>query len=772
MKQHVMETLAKGTLSMALVTGYSISTFAQTGPTGSPLVLEEIVVSAQKREQLLQEVPVSITVFDARTIERAGINDFADYAIKTPNVGFQQRGNRADVKFGIRGVTNIGGQANAVGVYVDEFNVVPNVLTTGTSRTADTSLLDVERIEVLRGPQGTFFGRNTMGGAISITTQKPELNETFGKVTVEAGEHESYLLRVTGNTPLTDTLALRGAAYYDENDGFLDNEGPSDASNSEENYGNRLALRFEPNERLIADLTGSYSKMEQDYPAMVPTGVLGAIPQQVVDEGGFLFPLFDLPVWPIETVPFFPDNYDKTATDLSRKMANETTIITANVDYEFDAFTLTSVTGYINNEFSQAGEGDASIYPSFTVSRDSEMKSWSEELRLASNSSDSVRWMLGVIYSDDKTDETDVSTHLASDPYLPIWDILGILEFGLPGSLGDIIANGPSGVSVGDFEDVDRGSKTESFATFGDISWDITEQWVVAAGLRYTDDEVDYYELTRPTITIPESDITDDQTYDDWSPRFNASWLPGDYVTVYSTISKGYKVGGFNASQDLVELTFKPEEGWNYELGVKSRLWEDRVQLNVAAFYFDWQDLQVRGQDVRTQRQIVVNADSAYTQGFEVELKTLLTEGLTLVMGYGYLKAEFDEFPNAIDTNGDLFDASSNKLPLAPENTFTAGLEYQFPILQGDGYARVDYSFVDDQYGSVDNTSSRAIDSYDLWNLRVGCDTEHWGVQIFVENLADEEYSSAIENLETYYTGFQRAVGTPRWAGIRADIKF
>ncbi len=761
--------LGKSTLALALVTACNPNVLAQQA-TG--LMLEEVVVTAQKREQSLQDVPVSITAFTAGAIDRAGITDFSDYAVKTPNLGFQQRGNRADVKFGIRGVTNIGGQANSVGIYVDEVNVVPNVLTTGTSRTADTSLLDVERIEVLRGPQGTFFGRNTMGGAINITTRKPDLTEGFGKVTVEAGEYESYLGRVSGNLPVTDTMAIRGAAYYDENDGFLDNKGPSDQSNSEENYGARGALRFEPNARLVADLTASYSKMKQDYPTMVPTGILGAIPQQVVDEGEFLFDIFNLPTWPLETVDFFPQNYDTTATDLSRNMNNETTIVTANIEYDFDAVTLTSITGYLKNEYSQAGEGDASSAPSFTVSRDSEMKSWSQELRLASNSSEPLRWMLGVIYSDDKTDETDVSTHLATDPYLAIWDILGILEFGLPGDVFDIISNGPSGVSLGNFEDVDRGSKTKSFATFGDISWDIRDNWVLAAGLRYTYDEVDYFELTRPTVTIPVANITDDENYDDWSPRFNASWLPNEDLTVYGTISKGYKVGGFNASQDLVELTFKPEEGWNYELGLKTNFWNQRVQFNAAVFYFDWSDLQVRGQDVRTQRQIVVNAESAYTQGFELEMKALLTESLTLDMGYGYLEAEFDEFPNAIDTDGNLFDASSNKLPLAPENTFTAGLEYERPIMSGNGYARVDYSFVDEQFGSVDNSPSRAMDSYQLWNVRIGYDDDRWGVQAFVENLADEEYSSAIENLETYYTGFQRTVGRPRWAGVQVDYKF
>ncbi|MEQ9395714.1 TonB-dependent receptor [Haliea sp.] len=756
-------------LALLAAGGFTQTAYAQL--TAGPM-LEEVLVTAQKREQSLQNVPVSVTAFSAETIERAGIRDFEDYAMKTPNVGFQQRGSRSDTKFGIRGVTNIGGQANAVGVYVDEVNVVPSVLSTGTSRTADTQLLDIERIEVLRGPQGTFFGRNTMGGAINITTVKPDPSGFDASVVAEVGEWDHLLGRAMVNVPLGDSVALRATVYYDENDGFITNRGPSGASNSEQNQGGRLALSWNPSQRLALDLSASWSRLEQDYPAMVPSGNLGSIPTQVVTDGGFLFDVFDVPVWPLGDVPFFPANHDHTATDMDRAESSDTAIYTARLVYDFDRFTLTSVTGYIDNEFSQAGEGDASVAPAFFVSRDSELDAFSQELRLSGDWNGDTTWMVGAIYARDETVETDLSTHLATDPYLALWDILGVLEFGLPGDIGDIITNGPSGVTVGNFEDVDRGADTTSYAAFGDMSWRISEHWEVAVGLRYTQDEVDYFEVTRPAITIPVSDISTSRDFDDWSPRLNVSWFPTEQVTIYGTVSKGYKVGGFNASQDLVKLTFEPEEGWNYELGLKSRFWNERVQLNAAAFYFDWSDLQVRGQDVRTQRQVVVNADSAYTQGGELELSALLTASLSLNLAYGYLDAEFDRFPNAIDTNGNLFDGSGLRIPLAPENTFSAALQYEFLLGSWDGFLRVDYSFIDDQFASADNSPERLIESYELWNLRAGIDNGHFGIQAFVENLADEEYSSGVENLETFYTGMQRSVGKPRWAGVRLEYNF
>ena len=740
---------------------------AQTG-----LVLEVVRVTAQKREQSLQEVPVSVTAFTADVIDRARIDNFTDYAVKTPNVGFQQQGSNADTRFSIRGVTNVGGQASSVGVYVDEVNVTPNVVLTGASRTSDISLLDIERIEVLRGPQGTFFGRNTMGGAINITTVKPDTGESYGEVTLEAGEDDYFRVRGSGNVAISDTLALRGAAYYDEEDGFIDNKGPAGAGNAQENEGARLALRWLPNNDITADFTASYSNMEQDHQAAVPTGMLGEIPSQVVSDGGFLFPIFGLELWPLQDVAFFPDNYTDIATDMKRQQENETLTFTANVEVDLGAVTLTSVTGYIDNEFSLGGDGDASVVPAFFVGRDSDMSAFSQEFRLSSNGEGEFNWMIGAIYSDDEVNSTDISTHLASDPYLALWDVLGILEFGLPGDIGDIIANGPTGISVGNFEDVDRGSETTSYAVFTDVTWNFADSWSLGAGLRYTYDEVDYYEVTRPTLTIPVADIRADKDFDDISPRLNLSWLPSDELTVYASVSKGYKVGGFNPNQDLVDLFFEEETGWNYELGLKTALWDNRVQINSAIFYFDWDDLQSRGQDVRTQRQVVVNAESASTQGLELEMTALLCEGLTLGLGYGYLDAEFDTFREAVDTNGNVFDASGNTIPLAPEHSFNASLDYSLALGEGEAYARVDYSYLDNQFTSVDNTPAREIDSYDLWNARIGYDAEHWGAQAFVENLLDEEYSSGTENLETFYTGMQRTVGRGRWAGVRLNVRF
>jgi iron complex outermembrane recepter protein len=227
--------------------------------------LEEIIVTAQKREQSALEVPITITAFSAEAIERAGIESFEDYATLTPNIGFTQQGSRAYTKVAIRGVTNIGGKANSVGIYVDEFNIAPNILVNGYSRTADTSLFDVERIEILRGPQGTYFGRNTMGGAISITTRKPEPGVSAGSVSAEVNDRGGYLGRGTVDVPVGEDAALGLTAFYREVAGYLDNKGPSNRIDDGDELGARAALRWTPGEAITVDLSYSHTEETQDF---------------------------------------------------------------------------------------------------------------------------------------------------------------------------------------------------------------------------------------------------------------------------------------------------------------------------------------------------------------------------------------------------------------------------------------------------------------------------------------------------------------------------
>ncbi len=760
------------------------------------IVIEEIRVTAQKREQSLQEVPIAITAFDAATIERAGIREFNDYANMTPNVGFSNRGNRASTRIGIRGITNIGGKANSVGIYLDEFNIAPNILVTGHSRTADTSLFDVERIEVLRGPQGTFFGRNTMAGAISITSQKPDLSERSGTLKLEADDWDGYMGRLSFNQPLSDSAALLVSGYYREVGGFLNNVGPSRATNDGEEKGLRAALRVEPSDEMTIDFSLSRSDMSQNMQALVPTGELGEIPTQLVDVVTFWEFLFQpiptppidttqFPEWPIPVtnVPFYPNNYDTVATDVANASSSETDTAILNISYDFgNNLSLTSVTGWTQNDFDVDGDGDMSIYPAFTVSRVSESSAWSQELRLGSYDNEKFDWMVGVIYSEDEITETDLSRHLDTDPYLDAWGATlfalaaqgGLVDFGDPQIQGALAAGliptlfGPQ--TVGNFEDVDRANTTQSFAVFSDLTWHLTENFDLSLGLRWTDDTVDFTEVTRPTVTLPVGSDRQKSMYNDFSPRITAKYYANDMTNFYGTISKGYKVGGVNSdvttNLPAVEKFFGEETGYNYEIGVKTEFLDRRLRVNAAAFFFDWQDLQVRGQDVLSQRQFVQNAADAESKGFEVELTAAITSNATFGIAWGNLDSTFGRFENAVDTNGNVFDATGNSIPFSPENTLSAYVDVDIPLdASFDGYFRIDYSNIDDQYADARNSDLRRIPGYELVNLRAGLAGDRWDASIWARNAFDEEYILGHTLLETFISGAQRVVGAPRQIG-------
>lgn len=767
--------------------------------------IPRIIVTAQKREQTAQEVPISITSFGELELERSGIDEFVDYASRSPNVGFSQQGNRAFTKIGVRGVTNVGGRANAIGIYLDEFNIAPNILVNGFSRTFDTPLYDIERIEVLRGPQGTYFGRNTLGGAINITTVKPDPVERFGNLRGEFDEHGTWLGRLSANLPLTRDSAVRLTGYYRDIGDWITNLSDG-GTNDGRDRGIRAAYRFAGINTTV-DLSVSHTEQRQNQLELVPTGVLAPIPQQligVVENFDQLFAVFGAPIidtnqfphWPLPATraPFWPDNFDTIDNDTPRRSDNDTSMVIANIDHEFtNGLQLTSVTGYLDNEFSQSGDGDASPFPAFRVDRDSDSEGWSQELRLSSFGSGRLDWTIGSIYAEDEITETDLSVHLSSDPYLNAW---GALLFALGVDSGQVdltdpqiqfaLANGLipeifGPLSVGNFEDVDRGIDTDSFAVFGDLTYALTGSIDASFGLRWTEDDVTFSEITRPTLTIPVgSDITS-ESFSNLSPRVALNWRITDAVSSYAKASRGYKVGGVNSDVTLtddgaVEKVYDEETAWSYEAGFKGQFLDDRLRVNAAIFYIDWEDIQVRGQDVLTQRQFVQNATSATSKGGELELRARVTPDLTWDLGYGYNDATFDSFPNAIPIDqigAGTVDASGNQVPFAPENTLNSGIEYRFPAFAGiNGWFRFDYRYVDSQQTEATNDPRRVLPEFDLFNIRVGFEHERFDFSLYVNNLFDEEYVLGNQNLETYYSGLQLAVGQPRTFGGVVNFNF
>lgn len=743
----------------------------------------EILVTAQKREQSLLDVPIAISVLSAEAIERQRINSFADIAVRVPNVAFSNLGDRSQTRISIRGVGPIttGGTANLVGVFIDEFNIAPNIST----RTSDPGLFDAERIEVLKGPQGTFFGRNVVGGAVSITTIKPDPERLGGRASLTYASWNSWDLRGAINLPLGDRAAVRVNGSWDRSDGWLRNSGPFGKGNESENLGGRAALRFLPSERLTIDLQGSFTEQRSELPSFVPTS-FGSVSLGLLN--GFRGLVPGTPAFPIQPDGAFPRNPDTMRTDIGLPSRNRTAILIGRIEAELtDAVTLTNVTGWIDNRYRSEGEGDFTANPSFTVRRDEDLDAVSSETRLA-GSHGRLDWVAGILVARDSNRIYQNSIHLASDPFLTVYDIafsvlggpvcppaITGLPVPIPGPCPGF-ARFRLGIdtSAGFFENVEFRARTKSLALFGNLALRLTDTLSVEAGARWSKDRLrgarDEFPLMvglAPRPSVPEQSIS----FEDVSPRFAMVWRPAPSWSVYAVASRGFRTGGFNLSPG--DPPFDKETLWNYEGGLRFQAPDGSFRGSVTAFRMDWKNTQVRAQDPITQRQVILNASGSTHEGLELELAFAPLRIVEVGAAYGYLKARFGEFANARDLDGNPLDATGFPVPRAPEHSISAFGQFGVPL--GNEmllFGRAEYQFRDSFKEDVSLNNRRLNPSYSLVNLRAGIEAGRWSLTGFVENLGNTVYRYGTSNLETFLSGAQASIGPRRRIGVTAATRF
>ncbi|MEM8988595.1 MAG: TonB-dependent receptor, partial [Pseudomonadota bacterium] len=743
---------------------YSAPIFAQEQETGAT---ETIIVTAQKREQSLQDVPIAVTVFDEQAIEIQRIDELQDYVLKTPNVGFIETGNRSRARLGIRGITNLGGDTNTTGIYIDEFNVAPS----SSTRTFDVNLFDVERIEVLRGPQGTFFGRNTLGGALNITTKKPSADSFSGNITGEYGTFDHRMVKSSINAPLSDKAALRASAYYQADDGYIDNVGPSGRGNDHEDVGARLAIRVTPTDNWTIDASGSYVKYKQGANNTVPNGRFLVIQLEgyvdlinaAVDSGAA-----SLPRLPVDEVGFLPQNEDTISTNTDVNSENETFILTLRNIFDIGEHSLTSVTGYIETDYFELFDGDQSSFNLIESSLTSELKSFSQEIRLDGPIAQGL-YTLGFLYADDEISSESLQVIMNDGVYFPLFAAASISE-------GVFTRSAPK-------------NSTRTLAAFGQIEWPLTEKLTVGVGGRYTNDKIENFNIafgqTSGTVSLPAAE----ETFTDFSTSLVVTYEATDDATVYGSIKRAYKPGGVRVIS-LGEFKFDEEEAWTYELGLKVNALNGRLKTNSAIFYTDWTNLQVSARDPNAIASAILNAAEAENYGFEFEATAFVTDNFTVDLGFGYLEAELGSFPNALSEAGDLFDASGNRIPFSPKYSLSVGAQYDMKLgADKDAYIRAEYTYKDDQFGDVENTArgtnifsgtsgdyevtSRAVPSFGIVNLRAGVDfNDSVAVSISAENLLDEFYITGSRASSINLGGNLDAIGQPRTVVGRVSVDF
>ncbi len=800
-----MRNKATSLFKLSLISAAIINTIPVYAQSGA--VLEEVIVTAQRREQNLQEVPVSVTAFTGATLDQRNIKSATEYLSLTPGVSFTEDGQTGSRGLGIaiRGINNlVSGEnafVNSIGIYLDEFSVasVPN-------QVANPNLADMERVEVLRGPQGTYFGRNALGGALNITSRKPS-DEFEGKIVIGAETYDDAgdMYNVTGvlNVPVSEDFKLRGVLYYEDSDGFVENacgkgasaascpaaaengftpNGAKDSGHETVNFRLHAAWDVSEDTSVLASL--HVTDEEQGTDENVPSGV------QDLDS----LDSFSLSTALDPGVGFYPNNRNTLSHDIDEFTDNKSVVGVLNITHALnETTTIKSITGFIDAELDRRFDNDLAGGAD-TLVRDNAYEgfSWSTELRIEFDKDDYL-FVAGILYAEDEQ-EQDNKVGISSNATATVGGVGWLPPF--PTGLGLALNS--------------KQFEVESLAIFADYTWHVSDKLDLIVGARYTQDDVTNEVAgfgIGPTCCFPGSPgfpggpgfdffnsfansarpvSAADDDFTDVSPRFVARYQVNDDVNVYGTISKGYKAGGISVGnntnadgQPAFNVPFDEETLWNYEIGFKSELMDHRVRLNGSVFYLEWSDLQMESfrfltpGDLSSNFEQAINVEDAEAFGAELELTAAVTDQLTITSSVGYLDTEITSDTLAEITGGFVVALKGLEIPKAPELTFNITGEYRFPIGDNEAWVQLEFIHRDGQFSDVEGLTYEQTDGpspndgparnsiaqhgdfpfktpdYDLWNARAGFEMENWQFAAYVQNLSDEEY----------YTGTQENFG-------------
>ena len=716
-----------------------------------PSMLEEIVVTAEHREVSLQETQISISAFGTEAIKELGISNGLDLFGHVPNMNVQEyQGGRSGLSFSLRGISNPETLITfdpGVSVYLDNVLLAKNV----------GGMLDVaelERIEVLRGPQGTLYGRNTMGGAVNYITRKP-MNEFEGSIRATVGNYDRKDLRGMLNIPLMSAdsaageLNMRLAAASINRDGIQDNNfqpapgqprAPSELGTIDRTVG-MIQLEWRPTDEL--SVLYAYDRTRIDE---IPTVAWTTVVNPESFTGSLIEPFV------VANESKYPEegNFDAPSNRADTSVDGHGLTIAWDLS---DTMTVQSITGY--REMTNRGESgtDGSPNTIFTTDDKQSFESLSQEFRLVGTAMDSqLDYSTGLFYWNDEGD---------------VYNSIRI--YGFPGPVD----------AVGKYQN-------ESWAAYGQATYRLTDKWDLTGGLRYTyeDREMnkasiagyalgpilydDYVQLPGVEDTIF-PDASKDSDNVSWLVSVGYDW--NEDVMTYAKISTGFQSGGFNIRQDNPEQFpkgFDDETLVSYELGMKSQ-WADRVTVNAAVFFSDYKDKQVNLFNPETLGNEAQNAD-VEIYGLELEVLAQLTDHWQLGLGYGYLHSEYTKF---VDFQGN--DLSDGEINYAPENTANAHVAYEYPLAIGIIKARVDWSYRDEVVftGVVNNSSA-----FDMFNGRISLDDINgpWDstmrFSLLGKNLTDEGYwMSGVDVVDSFGFAFN-LWGEPRTYGADLEIIF
>jgi len=726
--------------------------------------IDEITVTARKRgEESLQDVPATITAFGSETLDRLGVADFTDFAYQVPGLTFNDQGP-GEKRYVLRGVQSAGQQQ--VAVYYDEVplpGVQDSTSDTG-SQTTDLKIFDVERVEILKGPQGTTFGANAQTGAVRFITKKPVMNEFQSQVRaglnqVKDGETGGNIYGMV-NLPLAeDVLALRAIAYFDSEGGYIDNVRLGiDDINWFETTGFRGILRYQPTDAITFDATVWLQNRENgganrfhpfdsfspspDNPDFTNIGDLlglGLTAQDLRDAAFF------------QTGDLVVGDYTRTGRP------DEQQIYSGTLNWDMDVVNLTATGSLYKRDFDFGfdsswillffGVGpDApftrpDLFPAKTDQKQ-DLRQTAFEVRLNSTYDSPLQWLVGGFYRERESNfrsfvpVVDPVTGQTFDPGTPFTGNSNAVGAGIPDCLPCVFAR--------------RNNRNiEEVAVFGEATLEFLDRFEFLVGLRWFQAEQSDLGETLFQFALFGGDLPNEPDArfakeDRLIKKFQLAYKATDDFTVYGLASQGFRLGGTNQQGVLaVPPQFDSDELWNYEIGVKSTWLDGRMIVNAAGYYIDWENLQVAGQDPTGGFGFIGNAGAAEVWGAELEIFASPTPALDFTAGLAWLPtAELteDQITDEVVAPG----RAGDQLPRIPEITFNATAQYNWPMaLDGwEGFLRGEYSYRDESTTqlSTANPDFRFQDSFDIANFRFGATSEDLGLTVtaFIENAFDE----------------------------------
>jgi iron complex outermembrane recepter protein len=749
-------------------------------------VIEQVIVTARKVEESAQDVPVAITAL-SQELTNSTIRNLTDLNGFAPNVQIGEDGSRGGggASITIRGISPTRTDDNSfdspIGVMIDGIYL-------GSLAGQVLENFDLERIEVLRGPQGTLFGKNTVGGVVHVIRSRPT-GELGARVKLALGDDNKQELRFVGNAPIIeDVLAAKVFFTTQQADGYIDNEtlGGQVGDVDYENYGATLLLT--PNDKFEAQFTiekfddtselNSFHVSANYAPGVVP-------PPTDVNESNFTGGMLTCLLYGLAPGAPYPQacrnslaTPGKAQNDTDNNAELETDAYTLNMSLELNEhLNLVSVTGYRDQQEYRIFDFDGSAAPWITIERDNDYDQFSQEFRI-DGSWDTVKMVSGVYYWSSEFEQDWVT---GGD----FWGFLG--AFGFPVSSPPLRASGSSarptamssrgrlrisGVTPWHHGGIPLGQtvtqvlyetqETTSIAAFAQVDWTFLEDWTATAGLRWTEERKDFKagqaylsNVERQWLrNFPEyADL--DQTWREVSPKLGITYRINDSSIVYASYSEGFHSGGFfgvnQNTADFVRDQYDPEFAESYEIGYKSTHLDDRLQLNATVFRMDFTDKQEQSiqydPSTATVATVFDNVADARYQGLELETQFVFTDWFRAFLNYGYLDAEYSDFEtdiNAGDGETIIEDASFLTPRNAPENTIGVGGTFSWPIGPGVLELYGKYAWVDEIETSLLNTPLGRVDDRKDVTASLGYYAESWSVTAYGRNLTDEEFETQV----------------------------